>query len=75
MDQALVALDARNFGIAQQRLKEAGQKLAATRVTGALLELGKELDTYRLLATEDLGSQRQKLLELIAAFDQTYPAR
>lgn len=74
IDQALAALDARNFGIAQQRLTEAEKALTKTHVAGKLLEVSKSLESFRVVATEDLGKQRQKLLELVSTFDQAYPA-
>lgn len=75
LDQAVMALDYRNFGTAQERLKQAGQRIVGARAEGRLLAIGKELDTYRLVATEDLGNQRQKLVSYLTEFDQLYPAR
>lgn len=75
LDQAVTALDARNFGTAQQRLKESTLKLGAARVEGRLLAIAKELDATRLIATDDVGGQRQKLSALLIEFDQLTQAR
>jgi hypothetical protein len=75
LDQAVSALDARNFGTAQQRLKESALKLGAARVEGRLLAVAKELDAIKLVATDDVGGQRQKLSALLIEFDQWTPVR
>lgn len=75
LDQAVTALDARNFGTAQQRLKESTLKLGAARVEGRLLAIAKELDATKLIATDDVGGQRQKLSALLTEFDQLTQAQ
>jgi hypothetical protein len=72
LDQAVAALDARNFGIAQQRLKDASEKISAAQPAGRLMGLAKGLEDYRLVATDDLGAQRQQLTGYLAEFDQLY---
>lgn len=69
LDQSLSALDARNFGIAEQQIKKAAKRLVATRAEGATAEVAKALEAYRLTATEDLGPQRKQLVDWIAQID------
>jgi uncharacterized protein HemX len=72
---ALVALDERNFGIAEQHVAAAGkliQKSGAPK-DGEMAKLGDELASGRLVATEDVGSQRSKLLGWAKRFDATMP--
>jgi hypothetical protein len=72
---ALMALDARNFGIAQEHVTEAGKLIqkSAPAKDSELAKLGDELATTRLVATEDLGSQRSKLLAWTQRFDSALP--
>ncbi|MGC4067851.1 MAG: hypothetical protein QM784_25005 [Polyangiaceae bacterium] len=73
LDQALRALDERNFGTAQRLLKLSSEQAAESRAEERLLELGKTVGAYRLQATEDFGAQRQTLSGYIATFDELYP--
>jgi hypothetical protein len=73
LDQALRALDERNFGTAQQMLKLFSEQATESRAEGRLIELGKTVGAYRLLATEDFGAQRQTLSGYVASFDALYP--
>lgn len=68
----LLALDQRNFGIAQEHIQQAGRLLLG-RSSGDLETMRASLATLRLLATEDLESQRNRLLELIRRFDTAVP--
>jgi hypothetical protein len=69
LDQSLSALDARNFGIAEQQIKKAAKRLVAARAEGATAEVAKALEAYRLTATEDLGPQRKQLVDWISQID------
>lgn len=72
---ALIALDARNFGIAQEQLTNAGKLIqnSAPAKDSELAKLGDELASSRLVATEDMGSQRSKLLAWTQRFDAALP--
>lgn len=65
LHQALVALEQRNFGIAQQRVAEAGRLVGSSRppVNSELARLSQAMLSKKLVATENLAAQR---LELIA---------
>ena len=68
---AVLALDERNFGIAQSEIEQTGRQLAEAGA-GDKPELSKiatQLQAHKLIATEDLGAQRQKLLAWARALD------
>lgn len=69
LDQSLSALDARNFGIAEQLIKKAAARLTAARAAGATADVAKALEAYRLTATEDLGPQRKQIVDWIGQID------
>lgn len=69
LDQALAALDARNFGIAEQLVKKAARWLAAASAEGPSGELAKTLEAYRFVASEDVGAQRKQLIDWIGQLE------
>ena len=71
----LLAMDERNFGIAQQHLSEAGVLLgqADPSTDSELGKLGAAIRECRLVATEDLGVQRAKVLDWARRFDEVQP--
>lgn len=69
LDQAVAALDARNFGIAEQLVKKAAHSLNAASAEGVSSELAKTLESYRFVATEDVGAQRKQLIDWIGQLD------
>lgn len=69
---SLLALDQRNFGIAQEHIEKA-VRLLAGRSSGDLEALRASLAELRLLATEDLADQRVRLIEVIRRFDRAVP--
>jgi hypothetical protein len=72
---ALIAVEARNFGIAQGHL-DAAAALVAQAGTGApagFEQLQRDLRATRLVATEDLGVQRQRILDWVRRFDELAP--
>lgn len=71
---ALLALDRRNFGIAQDHIEQAARLLAG-HVAGELENVRAALASMKLLATEDLETQRSKILSLVERFDKTLPPR
>lgn len=70
LDQAVVALDARNFGIAEKQVQKASHWLVAAHAEARLAELAKTLETFHLVATEDLGPQRKQLADWVVLIDQ-----
>lgn len=74
LDQAITALDARNFGIAEQRVRSAGRNLVSASAEARLAELAKTFESFRLVATEDLGPQRKQLADWVTLVDQALVA-
>ena len=74
LDQAITALDSRNFGIAERQIKTAAENLAAARVDAPLSDLEKTLASFHLTATEDLGPQRKQIVDWIVLLDRQLPA-
>jgi len=70
LDQSITALYARNFGIAEQHVAKTSEWLSAARAEGELAELAKSLQTYHLLATDDLGPQRKQISTWVALVDR-----
>lgn len=69
LDLAVEALDARNFGIAEQLVKKSARWLVSAPVEGPAAALAKTLESYRLTATEDVGAQRKQLNDWIGQLD------
>jgi hypothetical protein len=74
---ALMAMEERNFGIAQQHLGAAGVLLGRSNPgqDSDLGKLGASIREARLVATEDLGTQRQRLLGWVQRFDRAVPPK
>ena len=72
---ALVAMEERNFGIAQQHLSAAGGLLAKAEPStdSELGRLGAAIRKHKLVATEDVGAQRRKVLGWVRTFDELVP--
>lgn len=76
---ALLALDERNFGIAQRHLGEAGRLLSPADETrfssngGELARLGQQIAAANLVAAADMGQQRAQLLDFVRRFDVLVP--
>lgn len=70
---AVIAMDERNFGTAQQHLDVAGKILNESAKGTPVGELAKPILTNRLHATEDLGAQRQQVLQWVKRFDTLAP--
>lgn len=69
---ALAQLDKRNFGLAQEELEQAAQLLAG-HSTGDLETLRSSIASTKLVATEDLETQRGKILDFVRRFDAVVP--
>jgi len=69
---ALIAIEERNFGIAEEQLKAARKELAsAPGADPELTKISSELDGYKVVATDDTGDQRKKLLDWCKRLDAT----
>lgn len=72
---ALLALEERNFGIAQEQLATARKELAgAAGSDNELTKITAELDAFKVVATDDVGAQRTKLLDWCRRLDATLGA-
>lgn len=72
---ALLALDNRNFGIAQKQLRTGAKLLQQGPDTKALREIAEAMRTYDLTAVEDFGEHREHIVGWAARFDQAVPPR
>jgi hypothetical protein len=70
---ALVALDERNFGTAQGHLAKAGAMFAESKGDAGLEELARNAGSYKLVATDDIGTQRKLLMDWTRKFDALRP--
>ncbi len=74
MHLMLIALDQRNFGIASQHKDRAAKLLAdSAGSSDELAKLARDIQDYRLVATEELGTQRDRVLGWVQRFDQALP--
>jgi uncharacterized protein HemX len=70
---ALVQLEQRNFGIAEQHLTAAGALLEKSKPEADLGQLRTELAGARLKASDDIAAQRAKIAAWAARFDELSP--
>jgi hypothetical protein len=72
---AVMALDERNFGIAEAALSTAAELLAksAEGAPTGLAELQADVGKFRPVATEDVGAQRARVVAWVKKFDQLVP--
>ncbi len=70
---ALLALEERNFGLAEGHLAKASALLGRAKGDAALERLAGEIGGTKLGATDDLGATRKKLLDWVQAFDAAMP--
>ena len=75
LDLALRAMDDRNFGIAQDHIKQAGQFLSEANVQGEVAELATQLKKTEVMAATNFEDQRDKVLSLIQRFDALLPPK
>jgi hypothetical protein len=74
LHQAVIALDERNFGTAQEHLAAAKTLLASAKGTDPeLAKLSADIDALKLVATEDVGEQRTKVLAIVKRLDELVP--
>ena len=71
---ALLELDKRNFGAAQERLSEASKRLQAANVADSsvpnLAAIAEKFGAINLVATPDTGAQRTTILALVDEMDK-----
>lgn len=72
---ALVALDSRNFGIAQEHLTAAASLLSKSHPdkSSDLAKIAAEITGYHLKASEDVGAERDRLMGWVRRFDAAMP--
>jgi hypothetical protein len=70
---AVLELEARNFGTAEQHLSAAAALLAKSKPDGELEKLRAELAGARLKASDDVAAQRAKIAGWISRFDALVP--
>jgi len=70
---AVLAVDERNFGVAEGHLTKAGALLGRAKGDAALDRLASEITGTKLSATDDLGATRKRLLDWVSAFDTAMP--
>lgn len=75
LDLALLALDDRNFGIAQADLKAAAGLIEAGHPPkdSALRKLSTEIEKINITVSQDLASERAQIIDLIKRFDRIVP--
>lgn len=73
LSQALNALEGRNFGVAHKKLEFAAQTMSGASDDEALKKLSATLSTHKLVATENVGEQRDQLVSWMDAFDERVP--
>ena len=71
----LLAMDQRNFGIAEKHLEAAGKLLTKpeAQLSGDLEKLAEVIAGAKLVAQEDLSDQRKKILGWVERFDKAAP--
>ena len=70
---ALIQLEERNFGIAEQHLTAAAALLAKSKPDGELEQLRAAIAGARLKASDDVAAQRTKIAGWISRFDVLVP--
>lgn len=71
---AIVALDDKNFGIADDHLAAARGHLAAAKGKDPELQkLGTEIDGYKIPTADDVAEPRKKILEWCKRLDELMP--
>jgi len=75
LERARAALDARNFGIAQEQVNLASRALTASHPQAELLSLADALSKYQPVVTDDLAGQHQQLSTWLGQLDTALPAQ
>ena len=70
---ALMSMEQRNFGIAQEHVTNAGALLQSTSPEGELKKLADEIRAFKLTASEDQSKERQALLGFAEKLDKILP--
>lgn len=75
LERAQTALDARNFGIAQEQVLAASRLVKASHPTAELATLTDALSRYQPQVTENLAAQHQQLDAWLAQLDASIPTQ
>lgn len=70
---ALLDMEARNFGMAQEHATQAGALLVASAPEGEMKQLAQEVKAFRLTASEDQSSDRKTILGFAEKLDKLMP--
>jgi hypothetical protein len=71
---ALLALEDKNFGIAQEHLTAARGHLAAAKGgDNEMTKIGSEIEQFKVPTTEDLTEPKKKILEWCKRLDEAMP--
>lgn len=70
---AALAVDDRNFGVAEGHLAKASALLGRAKGEAALDQIASEIGSAKLPASDDLGATRKRVLDWVAAFDKAMP--
>jgi len=75
VERAQAALEARNFGIAQEQVLLASRALSASHPPPELAPLTDALSKYQPVVTQDLAGQHQQLSAWLAQIDAHLPVQ
>jgi hypothetical protein len=75
LESAQTALDARNFGIAQEQVLEASRLLKVAHPPADLLMLSDALSKFQPVVTENLAGQHQQIAAWLAQLDAALPVQ
>lgn len=71
---AMIALEDRNFGIAQEHVGAANAFLSSAKgADPEVQKLATDLGAFKIVATEDVGDQRKALLSFCKRLDDAMP--
>lgn len=74
LHHAIMALEARNFGIAKDTLARAGKELESATKDEELKSAARRIASFPVDVTADIGAQRDALLDLTRSVDQRLDA-
>lgn len=74
LHHAIMALEARNFGIAKDTLARAGKELESATKDEELKSAARQIASFPVDVTADIGAQRDALLALTRSVDQRLDA-
>ncbi len=75
LESARAALDAHNFGIAQEKVTDAARLLKASHAPAEFTTLAEAMSKYQSSVTENLGGQQEQIGAWLAQLDGALPAQ